>query len=176
MRKQQEIAPLRADFNCFREQPSPGLTHTGCDMLAEPHLLSGSADGRHRGTQSRVPVQRQAMTQHTQGLALPEPCPALFATEGEKAQHHSLLQGWLCSHRHRGDAGRAALQLPPVTHLPSGEALAAKERDPGNHKPKLTCLLWKALFTQEKQWSETFKKHISQVRLILVKICTEIQF
>lgn len=33
LRKQQEIAPLHADFNCFREQPSPGLTHTECDML-----------------------------------------------------------------------------------------------------------------------------------------------
>lgn len=148
MRKQQEIAPLHADFNCFREKPPPGLTHWMWHAVAKPHLLSGSANGRQGGTQSRVPIQRQAIIQHIQGLNMVSsawaqsspwlPClwRGLSAREGEKAQHHALLQGRLCLYVHRGDAGRAVLQLPPVTHHTFRGGTECQGKDPGNHKPK----------------------------------------
>lgn len=146
MKKQQEIAPLHADFNCFREQPSPGLTHTECDMLWPSLICSQVVQMGDKGDPKQGLCSEEATIQHIEGLtaagsawAHGSPhCPALPAAEGEQAQPHSLLQSRLSSYRHRGDAGRAALQLPPVTHLPSGEAWNAKEKDPGNHKPQLT--------------------------------------
>lgn len=45
--------------------------------------------------------------------------------------------------------------------VPSGEARGAKEKELENHNLKPPCLLWKSWFTQEKYWTETFKKTIS---------------
>lgn len=101
--------------------------------------------------------QGLTMASSHQHRAAPD-CPPLFATGGVKAQHHCFLQGRLCSYIHKGDAGRALLQLSQVTD----SAVCGRQEVPRKRslRTKLTppCLLCKPLFTQEKHWSETFLK------------------
>lgn len=150
MRKQQETAPLHADFNCFREQPSPGLTHTECDMLWPSLICSqvvqmgdkggpkaGSLFGGRRSYNTSRAWTWQALPEHRAAPDCPAREEASLLEKGRKLST-TLLQGRLCLYVHRGDAGRAVLQLPPVTHHTFRGGMECQGKDPGNHKPKLT--------------------------------------
>lgn len=154
--------------------------------VAEPHLLSGSADGRQGGPKAGPLLRGGDDTTHRgpdhSRLCLgtqqpPLPCPPCRRGGARPAPLSPAEQAVFIQAQ-----GRRWQSCSPAapSHSPAFrggmECQGKGPWEPQTTTNKLTCLPHKALLTQEKQLSETFKKHISQFKLILVKLSTEIQF